>query len=114
MRGEYQIYDSDAHVLLSPCMWESLPAKYNARRPRPVFMGEESELGRYNTGWFVDGKVLPHSVGPGAQPANTPRAVMEVFGAAIVDADSLSEASIYQIHMHDSQIWIVSALTYNS
>ena len=83
MLGEYQIYDSDAHVLLSPCMWESLPAKYNARRPRPVFMGEESELGRYNTGWFVDGKVLPHSVGPGAQPANTRRAVMEVFGAAI-------------------------------
>ena len=52
MLGEYQIYDSDAHVLLSPCMWESLPAKYNARRPRPVFMGEESELGRYNTGWL--------------------------------------------------------------
>jgi predicted TIM-barrel fold metal-dependent hydrolase len=82
MLGEYKVYDSDAHVLLSPHMWESLPAKYKARQPRPVSMGEESELGRYNTGWFVDGKVLPHSVGPGAQPANTPRAVLEKFGAS--------------------------------
>src|ERR687889_282818 len=58
MVERFKLYDSDAHVLLSPRMWESLPAKYNFRRPRPVFMGEESELGRYNTGWFVDGTVL--------------------------------------------------------
>lgn len=83
MVEKYKLYDSDAHVLLSPRMWETLPAKYNSRRPRPVFMGEESELGRYNSGWFVDGTVLPHSIGPGAQPANTPRAVMEVFGKPI-------------------------------
>jgi predicted TIM-barrel fold metal-dependent hydrolase len=82
MLAEYDIYDADAHVLLSPRMWERLPDKYKARQPRPVFIGPESELGRYNTGWFVDGKVLPHTVGPGAQPANTPRAVMEEFGAA--------------------------------
>ena len=54
MVEKYKLYDSDAHVLLSPRMWETLPAKYSSRRPRPVFMGEESELGRYNSGWFVD------------------------------------------------------------
>jgi predicted TIM-barrel fold metal-dependent hydrolase len=78
----YRIYDADAHVMLSPRMWESLPAEYVARRPRPVRVADSDGMGIWNNGWLVEGRMQPHPFGPGAQPANTPAMVLEEFGAS--------------------------------
>ena len=76
----YSIFDADAHVNLSPRMWADLPSEYIMRRPRPVKAGD-ADMGRYNTGWMIDGRILPRPTGRGAQPANTPQAILEEFGA---------------------------------
>ncbi|NIO06571.1 MAG: amidohydrolase family protein [Deltaproteobacteria bacterium] len=76
----YSLFDADAHVNLSPRMWEDLPAEYSVRRPRPVTAGDAG-MGRYNTGWMIDGQIIPRPTGRGAQPANTPSAILEEFGA---------------------------------
>ncbi len=76
----YSIFDADAHVNLSPRMWADLPSEYSVRRPRPVKAGD-ADMGRYNTGWMIDGRILPRPTGRGAQPANTPQSILEEFGA---------------------------------
>lgn len=78
----YKIYDADSHVIMSPRMWAELSAEYVPRRPRPVHLGDDAVLGLYNTAWMTDGRIEPHLIGPGAQPANTPRWVLEEFGAS--------------------------------
>lgn len=76
----YRVYDADSHVILSPGMWQDLPTEYAWRRPRPIRAGDDANLGHYDTGWLVDGRVEPHLIGPGAQPANVPRSVLEEYG----------------------------------
>ncbi|MBI2369542.1 MAG: amidohydrolase family protein [Deltaproteobacteria bacterium] len=78
----YRVFDADAHGIFSPRMWEGLPAEYARRRPRPVRVGDAADMGRYDTGWLIEGRMEPHPFGPGAQSANTPRWVLEEFGAS--------------------------------
>ena len=80
MLQEYRLYDADAHVMLSPKMWETLPRKFVPRRPRPVKVSDAEDMGHWTTGWSIDGRIEPHPFGPGAQPANTPSVVLEGFG----------------------------------
>ena len=82
MFQDYRIYDADAHVILSPRMWEDLPPEYAARRPRPVRVSDHDGMGRWNTGWLMDGRMQPHPFGPAAQGANKPTDVLEEFGAS--------------------------------
>ncbi|MPS28849.1 MAG: hypothetical protein E2576_27560 [Alcaligenaceae bacterium] len=77
----FKIYDADAHVLMTPEMWETLPKQYWLRRPRPVKFGDGHELGNWGTGWLVDGRIEPHPFGPGTHAANTPGMVLEEYGA---------------------------------
>lgn len=77
----YRLFDADAHVNLSPRMWEELPAEYTVRRPRPVKASDAADIGRYSSGWMIDGRIIPRPTGRGAQPANTPQAILEEFGA---------------------------------
>lgn len=42
----YRLFDADAHVNLSPRMWEELPAEYTVRRPRPVKASDAADIGR--------------------------------------------------------------------
>ena len=58
-------------------MWEDLPKEFAARRPRPALVHDGSELGYFNAGWLVDGRMEPHALGPGLQPATPPRWVVE-------------------------------------
>ncbi|HEX9880781.1 MAG TPA: amidohydrolase family protein, partial [Candidatus Binatia bacterium] len=81
MLDGYRLFDADAHVNLSPRMWEDLPAEYQVRRPRPVRAGDADDIGRYGSGWMIDGRIIPRPTGRGAQPANTPQAILEEFGA---------------------------------
>ena len=36
MLDGYKLYDADAHVLMTPEMWATLPERFALRRPRPV------------------------------------------------------------------------------
>ena len=82
MLDGYQIFDADAHTMMSPKMWADLPEDLAARRPRAVRISDESGLGYWNTGWYVDGRLEPHPFGPGAQSANTPAMVLDEFKPA--------------------------------
>jgi hypothetical protein len=57
MLDGYQIFDADAHTMMSPNMWTDLPEDLAARRPRAVRISDESGLGYWNTGWYVDGRL---------------------------------------------------------
>jgi predicted TIM-barrel fold metal-dependent hydrolase len=82
MLDGYRIFDADAHTMMSPRMWADLPEDFAARRPRAVRISDESGLGYWNTGWYVDGRLEPHPFGPGAQSANTPAMVLDEFQPA--------------------------------
>ena len=77
MIGSYRVYDADAHVILAPVMWEDLPEKYIPRRPRPATFSDSGDMAAYTSGWLIEGRVEPHILGPGLQPANTPAWVVE-------------------------------------
>ena len=77
----YKLFDADAHTMMSPRMWETLPREYFARRPRPTRVHDVSDMGRWTTGWLVEGQIIPHALGPGSQPGNEPARVLEDFGA---------------------------------
>jgi predicted TIM-barrel fold metal-dependent hydrolase len=77
MINGFRIYDADAHVNVAPQMWEDLPKEYAVRRPRPALVHDGSELATYTSGWLVDGRMEPHALGPGLQPATPPRWVVE-------------------------------------
>lgn len=81
MINGYQIFDADAHVMMSPRMWEDLPKEYAPRRPRPLEIADGAGAGIRRTGWLIEGRMEPHAYGPGAQGANTPATVMVEFGA---------------------------------
>jgi predicted TIM-barrel fold metal-dependent hydrolase len=77
MIGGYRVYDADAHVNVAPQMWEDLPKEFAARRPRPSLIHDGGELGAFTAGWLTDGRMEPHALGPGLQPATPPRWVVE-------------------------------------
>jgi predicted TIM-barrel fold metal-dependent hydrolase len=77
----YKLFDADAHTMMSPRMWETLPGEYQTRRPRPTRVHDASDMGRWTNGWLVEGQIIPHALGPGSQPGNEPARVLEEFGA---------------------------------
>ena len=83
----YRLYDADAHAMMSPRMWETLPAEYVARRPRATRVSDVSDMDRWTNGWLVEGQIIPHALGPGSQPGNEPARVLEEFGAASSSVD---------------------------
>ena len=38
-------------------------------------------MGRWTNGWLVEGRIIPHALGPGSQPGNEAARVLEEFGA---------------------------------
>ena len=76
----YRICDADAHAIMSPAMWRDLSEEYLRRRPRAVRIVDDEGLGRWNTGWLIEGRLEPHVYGPGSHAANTPGIVMEELG----------------------------------
>jgi predicted TIM-barrel fold metal-dependent hydrolase len=87
MRQDYRLYDADAHAMMSPRMWETLPQEYTIRRPRPTRVADSSDMGRWTNGWLVEGQIIPHAIGPGSQPGNEPARVLEEFGAFAASSD---------------------------
>lgn len=79
MLGGYKLFDADAHVELSPRMWESLNSSYLPRRPRPTWVGDSQGMGYWNNGWLVEGQMHPHPFGPGAQPGSRPEKLLMEF-----------------------------------
>ena len=77
MINGFRIYDADAHVNVAPQMWEDLPKEFAARRPRPALIHDNDELAYFTAGWLTDGRMEPHALGPGLQPATPPRWVVE-------------------------------------
>ena len=82
MLNGFQIFDADAHALMTPGMWADLPDHYKLRRPRPIRVADSTDMGRWNTGWLIEGGMHPHPFGPGAEAANTPAMVLPEFGAS--------------------------------
>ena len=76
----FRVYDADAHAIMSPAMWQELPEDFIRRRPRAVRIIDDKDLGRWNTGWLIEGRMEPHVFGPGSHAANTPGIVMEELG----------------------------------
>jgi predicted TIM-barrel fold metal-dependent hydrolase len=80
MINGFRVYDADAHAIMSPAMWHDLPEDFIRRRPRAVRIIDDKDLGRWNTGWLIEGRMEPHVFGPGSHAANTPGIVMEELG----------------------------------
>jgi predicted TIM-barrel fold metal-dependent hydrolase len=83
----YLLYDADAHAMMSPRMWQTLPKEYVARRPRPTRVSDVSDMGRWTNGWLIEGQIIPHALGPGSQPGNEPARVLKEFGASSTNDD---------------------------
>ncbi|MFT5539384.1 MAG: putative TIM-barrel fold metal-dependent hydrolase [Alphaproteobacteria bacterium] len=81
MIKNYPVYDADSHLLLSPKMWEDLPGEYAARRPRPLTVSDTDGMGRWDSGWLIEGRMQPHPYGSATQGANKPSSTMAEFGA---------------------------------
>ena len=77
-----RVYDADSHLLLTPAMWADLPAEFKHRRPRPLQVHDTEGMGRWTSGWLIDGRMQPHPYGAAAQGANKPGKVMKEFGAS--------------------------------
>src|SRR4249920_2684863 len=91
MINGYRVYDADAHVNAAPQMWEDMPKEFSARRPRPALIHDGAELAAFTAGWLIDGRMEPHALGPGLQPANPPRWVVEGTNRGsltVVDAEA--------------------------
>ena len=82
MLNGFKVYDADAHALMTPSMWADLPLDFIVRRPRPLQIGDSADMGRWNSGWLIEGTMHPHPFGPGAEAANTPAMVLKEFGAS--------------------------------
>ena len=80
MLNGFRVCDADAHAIMSPAMWQDLPEDFVRRRPRAVRIIDDKDLGRWNTGWLIEGRMEPHVFGPGSHAANTPGIVMEELG----------------------------------
>jgi hypothetical protein len=87
MLQDYRLYDADAHAMMSPRMWDTLPKEYAIRRPRPTRVADALDMGRWTNGWLVEGQIIPHALGPGSQPGNEPARVLEEFGASSSSPD---------------------------
>ena len=83
----YRLYDADAHAMMSPRMWETLPQEYAARRPRPTRVHDVGDMGRWTNGWLVEGQIIPHALGPASQPGNEPARILSEFGAETHSAE---------------------------
>ena len=83
----YRLFDADAHAMMSPRMWETLPKEYVARRPRPTRVADAADMGRWTNGWLGEGQIIPHALGPWSQPGNEPARVLEEFGASSCSPD---------------------------
>jgi predicted TIM-barrel fold metal-dependent hydrolase len=82
MLDGFKVYDADAHALMTPAMWADLPPDFTIRRPRPLRVEDSADMGRWNSGWLIEGTMHPHPFGPGTEAANTPAMVLEEFGAS--------------------------------
>ncbi len=82
MLRNFRVYDADSHLLLTPGMWEDLPPEFQHRRPRPLQVHDAEGMGKWTSGWLIDGRMQPHPYGPAAQGANKPRDVIPAFGAS--------------------------------
>ena len=80
MLNGFRVCDADAHAIMSPAMWQDLPEDFIRRRPRAVRIIDDKDLGRWNTGWLIEGRMEPHVFGPGSHAANTPGIVMDELG----------------------------------
>ena len=89
MLNGFKVYDADAHAFLTPGMWADLPHEYALRRPRPLRVSDAADMGRWNTGWLIEGTMHPHPFGPGAEAANTPAMVLKEFGASAEERASI-------------------------
>jgi predicted TIM-barrel fold metal-dependent hydrolase len=82
MLNGFRVFDADAHALMTPGMWADLSSEFKLRRPRPIRVADSVDMGRWNTGWLIEGAMHPHPFGPGAEAANTPSMVLSEFGAS--------------------------------
>ena len=108
MINGYKIFDADAHVMMSPKMWQDLPKVYEPRRPRPLAIADGAGAGIRRTGWLIEGRMEPHAYGPGAQGANTPTTVMAEFGAASATLGSL-DLSVPEKRLRDLDLLGIDA-----
>jgi uncharacterized protein len=104
----YKIFDADAHVMMSPKMWQDLPKEYEPRRPRPLEIADGVGAGIRRTGWLIEGRMEPHAYGPGAQGANTPTTVMAEFGAVSATLGSL-DLSVPEKRLRDLDLLGIDA-----
>jgi hypothetical protein len=67
MLQDYRLYDADAHAMMRPLMWETLPTEYAIRRPPPTRVADTSDMRRWTNGRYcglhVGGELLKLLVG---------------------------------------------------
>src|SRR5690349_24744306 len=101
----FRVFDADAHGSINPGMWQDLPDRYRARRPRPVTIHDEAGLGNFNAAWLIEGSLEPHALGPGAQQANTPRNVLAEFEIGRASCRERGENAVVEGAWKKKQWW---------
>ena len=72
MINGFRIDDTEAHVNNALETWAHLPKAIIARPLHPALVHDSNPLAAFTTGWWVEGRVEPHALGPGSQPATLP------------------------------------------
>src|ERR671932_1708173 len=66
------VWDADTHVAEPPEMWNFLEPEWFPRRPVVVQVPEDTQYGRVDHMWLIDGQIFPKPAGRGGNLLVTP------------------------------------------
>ena len=66
------ILDADTHVAEPPQMWEYLDLEWRPRRPVVVEVPDDTQYGKSDHMWLIDGTIFPKAAGRGGNILVTP------------------------------------------
>ena len=66
------ILDADTHVAEPPQMWDYLEPEWRSRRPVVVNVPEDTQYGKSDHMWLIDGTIFPKAAGRGGNILVTP------------------------------------------
>ena len=66
------ILDADTHVAEPPQMWDYLDSEWRPRRPVVVSVPDDTQYGKSDHMWLIDGTIFPKAPGRGGNILVTP------------------------------------------
>jgi len=84
------VYDADQHITFSLEHTADLAPEFHSRRPRIVHVEDGEGLGRHDSSYLFEGRLLPSTYGPGTNPGNFPKQKDLVESGLYTDTPFLS------------------------